>query len=152
MIIRLIINNLFLRSRQWGEVFEWRLHQVRQISRSAKSTFHSWLIKPNLDCDYTFPIDLTPNIISFGAKSVGKVKLQSKFGLIQKDSENISLLNNYFTRKERWIYVYCQTERNVFLLFRDQTDFRLVQIALEVFRRRGWGVPYSNLNKNTFNS
>ena len=29
--------------------------------------------KFNLDCYYTFPIDLTPNRIPFGAKSIGKV-------------------------------------------------------------------------------
>ena len=27
----------------------------------------------NWDCNYTFPIDLTPNGIPFGAKSIGKV-------------------------------------------------------------------------------
>ena len=30
----------------------------------------SCYIKPNLDCDYTFLIDLAPNGISFGAKSI----------------------------------------------------------------------------------
>ena len=29
--------------------------------------------KPNLDYNYTFPIDLSPNRIPFGAKSIGKV-------------------------------------------------------------------------------
>ena len=36
--------------------------------------------KPNLDCNYTFPIDFTITEIPFGAKSIGKVQLQSKFG------------------------------------------------------------------------
>ena len=29
-------------------------------------------IKPNLDCNYTFPIDLVPNGISFSTRSIGK--------------------------------------------------------------------------------
>jgi len=41
--------------------------------------------KPNLDCNYTFPIDLEPNGISFHAKSIGKGELQSKFGLNETD-------------------------------------------------------------------
>ena len=40
-----------------------------------------WLINSNLDCIYYFPIDLAPNGIPIGAKSIGKGKLQSKFGL-----------------------------------------------------------------------
>ena len=39
-------------------------------------------IKPNLESNYTFPIDLATNGIGFGFKSTSKVKLQSKFGLI----------------------------------------------------------------------
>ena len=35
-----------------------------------------------MDCNYRFPIDLTPNRISFGTKAIGKVLLQTKFGLI----------------------------------------------------------------------
>ena len=31
------------------------------------------LIKPNLDCNYTFPIDLAPNGLPFVANSVGKL-------------------------------------------------------------------------------
>ena len=37
------------------------------------------IIKSNLDCNYTFPIDLVPNRITFGAKSIGKMLLQTKF-------------------------------------------------------------------------
>ena len=29
--------------------------------------------KPNLDCNYTIPIDLAPNGVPFGAKSIEKV-------------------------------------------------------------------------------
>ena len=43
----------------------------------------SGYIKPNLDCNQTFPIVLTPNEIQCVANSNGKVELQSKFGLIQ---------------------------------------------------------------------
>ena len=41
--------------------------------------FSSCEIIPILDCNYTFPIDLIPNGISFVAKSIRKVYLQSKF-------------------------------------------------------------------------
>ena len=51
----------------------------------------SCVAKPNLDCKYTFSIDLAPNGIHFGAKSIGKVQLQSKFGLDTHYSGNISL-------------------------------------------------------------
>ena len=46
--------------------------------------------KLNLDCNYTFHIDLAPNRIPFNAKSIGKVYLQSNLQLIQHDSEKIS--------------------------------------------------------------
>ena len=47
--------------------------------------------KTNLDCDYIFPIDLALNGIQFGAKSIGRVQLQSKFGLDPQETEKISL-------------------------------------------------------------
>ena len=43
-------------------------------------------VKPNLDCNYIFPIDLAPKVILFCAKSIGKVLLQSKLCLISQDS------------------------------------------------------------------
>ena len=47
--------------------------------------------KPNLYSNYSLPIDWTPNRIPFGAISIVRVSLQSKFGLNLKDSELISL-------------------------------------------------------------
>ena len=47
--------------------------------------------KPNFDSNYTFPTDLIPIGILIGVKSVGKVWLQSKFGLNYQNSEKISL-------------------------------------------------------------
>ena len=41
--------------------------------------------------NYSLPIDWTPNRIPFGAISIVRVSLQSKFGLNLKDSELISL-------------------------------------------------------------
>ena len=38
-----------------------------------------------MDFNYSFPIDLTPTEIPFGAKYFGKVQLQSKFGLDLQD-------------------------------------------------------------------
>ena len=50
--------------------------------------------KPSLGCNDTFLIDLTPNETLFGDKSIVKVKLQTKFGLIiqfNKIEEEISV-------------------------------------------------------------
>ena len=33
----------------------------------------SWFVEPIFRCNYAFPIDLTPNGIPFGSKSIGKV-------------------------------------------------------------------------------
>ena len=53
-------------------------------------------IKPNLDCNYTFPIYLTLNGILFGVKLTGKGKLQSKFGFIQQGAAvDFSLLCDF---------------------------------------------------------
>ena len=41
----------------------------------------SGLFKPKQDCNYPFLIDLTPHKLMFGAKSIGRGLLQSKFGL-----------------------------------------------------------------------
>ena len=40
----------------------------------------------------TFPIVLSPNGIPFRDESIGKVNLQSKFGLMQRDSKSSSLV------------------------------------------------------------
>ena len=48
----------------------------------SKIFSESCYIKPNLDCNYHFQIDLAPSGTPFGAKSIGKVYLQSKFNLI----------------------------------------------------------------------
>jgi len=49
------------------------------------------LLEPNLDYNYPIPKELAQNGIPFGAKSSGKVQLQSKLGLDLKDSEKTSL-------------------------------------------------------------
>ena len=43
----------------------------------------------NLGFNNTYSIDVAPNGILFGAKSIGKVQLKSKFGLGLQDSEKI---------------------------------------------------------------
>ena len=53
-------------------------HAEKCFSISDKS-------KSNFDCNHTFPTDLAPDGVPFGAKSIEKVLLQSKFGLIQPD-------------------------------------------------------------------
>ena len=42
--------------------------------------------KQVLGCNYSFPIDLAQDEILFGDKSMGKVYIYSKFGLIKQDS------------------------------------------------------------------
>ena len=70
--------------------FELRL-RIRVLTQII--FFRILLIQTNLDCNYTFPIDLAPNGIPLCDKSIGKVQLQSKFGLDQQDSEkNICVL------------------------------------------------------------
>ena len=52
----------------------------------TKCAMHTDKYFPNhLNPKPNFPIDLTINGILFGAKSIGKVYLQSKFGLDQSD-------------------------------------------------------------------
>ena len=41
------------------------------------------------DCIYHFPIDLEPNGIQFGSKSIGKCSIHYDFSLIQQDAEII---------------------------------------------------------------
>ena len=48
-----------------------------------------------MDCNFISPIDLAQIGIPIAAKSIEKVSLQSKFGLIYPDSENISLCVMY---------------------------------------------------------
>ena len=49
----------------------------RLTHRKDKIFLESCLLKPNLDWNHTFPIEIAPNKISFN-QSIGKVK--SKFG------------------------------------------------------------------------
>ena len=58
---------------------------------TEKSFLNLNQIKPNFDCNNTFPIDLLPNEIPFGAKSIEKVLLESKFDLIR--------LRKYFSKE-----------------------------------------------------
>ena len=41
--------------------------------QDSQFIFGNCIIKPNLDCNYTFPIDLAPKGIPIGAKSIGNV-------------------------------------------------------------------------------
>ena len=45
-----------------------------------------------IDCIYTFLLDLAPNRAPFSAKSIEKVQLQSKLGLIKQGSGLIYLV------------------------------------------------------------
>ena len=63
----------------------WAYISLREYSNlysihTDKSFFELCSIKPNFDCNYTFPIDLAPNEIRFGVKSTRKKKFNSKFG------------------------------------------------------------------------
>ena len=48
----------------------WSLLFLRTDIETFSDTCKS---KPDLDCNYTFPIDLVPNGTPFGDKSIGKV-------------------------------------------------------------------------------
>ena len=77
----------------------WRYCQLKSLLGIRWKNFSQKLIpssdidsescktKPNLDCDYTFPIGVASNWVPFSAKSIGKMQLQSKFGLNQQNSE-----------------------------------------------------------------
>jgi len=50
------------------------LKHVIHVDTTHRDTFSdSCWVKPNFDCIYTFLIAMAPNIIPFGAKSIGKV-------------------------------------------------------------------------------
>ena len=70
-------------------------HQFAMLIKGSLEYSECCQIKANFDCNYIFLIDLAPERISFRVKSMVKVKLQSKFGLIQQDSEPISLCKIY---------------------------------------------------------
>ena len=58
-------------------------------------------LEVKVDCNYTFLIDLTPNGIPLGVKSIGRVKLQSAFGekkksFIAKNLGNIYIFSSGF--------------------------------------------------------
>ena len=59
-----------------------RAHALRRWNTHREIFYDICSTKPNLYCNYTLPIDLTPHGNPFGAKSMGKVQLQSKFELI----------------------------------------------------------------------
>ena len=63
------------------------MHYRRASLLIALSNF---LIKPSFHY-YSFLTDFAPNEIQFGAKSIGNVQLEFKFGLINKIWKAISL-------------------------------------------------------------
>ena len=64
-------------------------------------------MKSNLDYNYTSPIDLAPNGIPFGANYIGKVKFESKVGLIEQDL---------------CVCYSCYTQRNIYEILLNQTE------------------------------
>ena len=80
-----------------GLSFNRKIRTLRWIflSEVSESLTHreifseSCYSKPNLYCNYNFPIDLTPIGISIGTKYIGKEYLQSKFSLNYRNFENI---------------------------------------------------------------
>ena len=45
---------------------------IKKNSTLVHTEKESGEIKPNFNCNYTFPIELAPNELPFGAKSIGK--------------------------------------------------------------------------------
>ena len=97
------------------------MHAENSLSGSCK-------IEQNLDCYTTFPINFAPKEISFGAKTIGKVKLQSKFGSILQDSELIPhrksviftiffffVICDFFSKIHSWCIVTAGVGREVLL-------------------------------------
>ena len=69
----------------------------------------------HLYCHYTFPIDLAPNRIPFGVKSIGKVQLQIQIWSRRYYLEKIHGIHT-------WYLTYAQ--RNVFEILLNQPDIR----------------------------
>ena len=61
------------------------------LHKSTATSYIKKLLECNLDYNYPLPKELAPNGIPFGAKSSGKVQLQSKLGSDLQDSEKTSL-------------------------------------------------------------
>ena len=71
------------------------------ISCAHKEIFaEACYFKPNFVYNYTFPIQFKSSGIWFGAKSIGKWKLQNKFSLNWQDLGKISLCENSKTRQK----------------------------------------------------
>ena len=51
-----------------GTVINNRKRRACHTEKDSKS----FQIKQNLDCNYTFPVDLAPTEMMFGAKTIGK--------------------------------------------------------------------------------
>ena len=49
--------------------WEWNNYEVTNTCAYRKIFYESCCIKPNLDCNYPFPVDSAQNGIPFGAKS-----------------------------------------------------------------------------------
>ena len=66
------INSAYL--RDINRDFFFHVHNIQYFTRVMMYTHRHvslYLVKSYLDCEYTFPIDLTPNLNPFGVKSIG---------------------------------------------------------------------------------
>ena len=68
-------------------------------------------MKPNSDCNYTFPFDLAPNGIPFDAKSIIRVQtITIQIWLhLQQNAENICVrldANIYIYIGHKYIYIF----------------------------------------------
>ena len=52
------------------------------VPHDAEQLLIFFQVTPDMDCNYTLPIDLKLNEMLFGSKSFGNVELQSRFCLI----------------------------------------------------------------------
>ena len=97
------------------------------LCHNKNNTPPSSLLHRNYTWNCTFPIDLAPNRIPFGAKSIGNVLLQSKFGLDEQDLEKIPLcLDSHFngldksmknSRKYTHIHSYFEKDTTSYLSY-----------------------------------
>ena len=81
-----------------------------------------------MDWNYVFPIDLVPIFFLFGAKSIRKVLLQSKFGLIQQDSDLCVVVQNL----REWL-LGSEAKVLVFLLQQQKQKRRFYRLSFFCF-------------------
>ena len=100
--------NLFSQKLQMSAQKIYRIHTlwpIQTIHLNTEKWFsESCQMKPNLDCNYTFLIDLTPNGIPCSAESIATVWLQSELLVTQLINPQLAKLSSNYLRKLVEVY------------------------------------------------